>query len=356
MMELWPKYPWVLLLWIPVVILWQLGRTTQRRAALTYSSVDVLKSLPVTWMQRLKGWLPWLRLLALMLIVYALARPQKGIREFRVQTEGIAMQMCLDRSGSMEALDFEIDGEQVNRLTIVKKVFGDFVGGGDRLPGRPDDLIGLIVFGGFAEAMSPLTLDHGALLQALEAVKIPQPIQDSRGRIINERLLQEELSTAIGDAVALAVDRIKDAKAKSKVVILLSDGESNAGVVTPEEAADAAKAFGVKIYTIGVGTTGRAPFPAVDVFGRRVLQARPVRLDETTLKMLADKTGGQYFNAQDTETLRRVYAEIDKLEKTKSEGRLYTEYEEVYLWFLLPGVALILLELLLATTRFRSLP
>ena len=169
--------------------------------------------------------------------------------------------------------------------------------------------------GGFAEGKAPLTLDHGALLEVLETVNIPQPIRDKRGAVINERFLQEEMATAIGDAVAMAVDRLKDSQAKSKVVILLSDGENTAGVATPQEAADAAKAYGIKIYSIGVGSTGQAPFPAVDLFGREVLRPRNVRLDEATLKMMAETTGGQYFNAKNTRSLQQVYTEIDKLEK-----------------------------------------
>jgi Ca-activated chloride channel homolog len=348
--------PLWLLLWVPVLTLGVLTLRRQRQAAVIYSSVQLLKLLPVTWRLRVKRLLPWLRLLGLVLVVGALARPQRGLREFRISTEGLAIQMCLDRSGSMQALDFEIDGRPANRLAVVKKVFREFVEGGGRLPGRPDDLIGLIAFGGYAEGKAPLTLDHGALLETLDSVEIPQPIQDRRGRIINERFLEEELSTAIGDAVTLAVDRLKDVKAKSKVIILLSDGESNAGVVTPEEAAQTARSYGLKIYTIGIGSTGPAPFPATDVFGRTVLQSQLVRLDEKTLRLLADTTGGKYFNARNTTALEQVYAEIDKLEKTATEGRLYTEYVELYLWFLLPGLLLLLTEAVLSATHFRTLP
>jgi Ca-activated chloride channel family protein len=288
--------------------------------------------------------------------VIALARPQLGKEEFRVHADGIAIEMCIDRSGSMQAMDFEIDGERANRLAVVKKVFRQFVDGGDGLKGRSDDFIGLVDFGGYAEAKCPLTLDHGALEQMLDLVKIPEPVTDSRGRMINERLLQEDLSTAIGDALTLSVDRLKTVKAKSKIIILLSDGESNAGVVTPEEAANAAKAFGIKVYTIGIGTNDAVPFPAVDPFGRKILVPQMFRLDEATLKMIADTTGGRYYNAQDTESLKKIYAEIDQLEKTESEGRLYTEYRELFEYALFPGLALILAQIVLVSTRFRSLP
>ena len=348
--------PWWLLLWIPILIIGLVSMRRQRRTAVLYSSVQLLRALPVTMMQRAKRVLPWVRLLGLVLIVFAMGRPQRGLHEFRVQTEGIAIQMCLDRSGSMQAIDFQIEGRQVNRLEAVKQVFRDFVAGGGPLPGRPDDLIGLIAFGGFAEAKSPLTLDHGALLEVLKSVEIPKPIRDSRDRIINRRFLEEEMATAIGDALATAVDRLKDAKAESKVIILLSDGENTAGAVTPEEGAEAAKSFGIKIYAIGVGSTGHAPFALEDSFGRKVYRTQLVRLDEQTLRMLADTTGGSYFNARDTQALEQVYAEIDQLEKTESEGRLYTEYVELYLWFLVLGLCLVILEIVLSATRFRSLP
>jgi Ca-activated chloride channel family protein len=346
---------WLLLL-VPLLVLgiWAVRR--QRRAAVLYSDTSILAELPKTTALRVKRLLPWVRLLGLALVVAALARPQKGREEFRVQTEGIAIQMCIDRSGSMQAMDFEIDGRRVDRLAAVKQVFHDFVAGNGRLPGRPDDLIGLVAFGGYADSKCPLTLDHGALGDVLDAVEIPQPIRDRQGRVINQRLLEEDLSTAIGDAVVLAIDRLKDAKAKSKVIILLSDGQQNAGAIDPAEAAKTAKTFGVKIYAIGIGSTGQAPFPETDSFGRTVLVPRMVELDETTLKMLADQTGGRYFNARDTDALENVYAEIDRQEKSLSEGRLYTEYRELYQYAMFPGLGLILLEILLSCTRFRSLP
>ena len=174
--------------------------------------------------------------------------------------------------------------------------------------------------------------------------------------MINDQLWQEEQATAIGDAIAVAVDRLKDVKSKSRVIVLLSDGENTAGVVEPADAAEAAAAFGIRIYSIGVGSTGMAPFPAIDAFGREVLQAQPVRLDEETLKMLSEKTGGRYFNAQNTEALTEVYAEIDRLEKTETEGRLYTEYRELFQSLLLPGIACVLIQVALSATRFRGLP
>jgi Ca-activated chloride channel homolog len=345
---------WLLLLVPLLAIGWWNGR--RRPAAVVYSNVEILKMLPRTAAQRVRRLLLWVGLAGLALATVALARPQRGKEEFRVRAEGIAIEMCIDRSGSMQAMDFEIDGEPVERLDIVKKVFRQFVNGGDGLTGRRDDLVGFVDFGGFAEAKCPLTLDHGALEQMLDTVKIAQPIVDSQGRMINRELLQEDQSTAIGDALALAVDRLKSVKAKSKVIILLSDGGNNAGVTRPDEAADIAKTFGIKVYTIGIGTTGTAPMRVTDPFGRFVLRQVPVELDEGTLKMIAEATGGRYFNAQDTRSLKEIYAVIDKLEKTESEDRRYTEYREFYEYALLPGLALILAQVVLVSTRFRTLP
>ncbi len=269
----------------------------QHRVAVLFSDVSILQTLPVTLALRLKRAVPWLRLLGLALVIVALARPQRGTEEFRISTEGIAIQMCIDRSGSMAALDFNLDGKQVDRLSVVKRVFHDFVMGKGKLPGRPDDLIGLISFGGFVEPRCPLTLDHGALVQALDAVEIPHPVFDNRGQEINRRLWQEDSQTAIGDALALAANRLKDAKAKSKVIILLTDGEQTAGVLQPVEGAAVAKTLGVRVYTIGIGTNGLVtiPDPYPDQFGRHVLHQEVFPLDERTLRQIADTTGGKYY-------------------------------------------------------------
>ena len=356
MTELRVAEPMWLLMSVPLLLATLIALRGERRGAVVYSSIRLLDSLPVTFAQQAKRFLPWLRFVGLLMVIVALARPQHGLKDFRIQTEGISIVMCMDRSGSMQAMDFQLHGNRVDRLEAVKSVFHDFVVGNGRLPGRPDDQIGLISFGGFAEAKAPLTMDHGALLDVLETVEIAQPVYDQRGNVINRRYLEEERATAIGDAVALAVDRLRDSQATSKVIILLSDGENTAGAIEPQDAANAAESFGIKIYSIGVGSTGTAPIRMIDPFGREQLVRQPVRLDEMTLKMLAETTNGRYFNAKDTNGLEEVYEDIDQLEKTRLEGRLYTEYRELFQWWLIPGLALIVTELVLRATRFRSLP
>jgi Ca-activated chloride channel homolog len=346
---------WLLLLAPLLAIGWWNAR--RRPAAVLYSNVDILKTLPRTAAQRVRRLLPWVALAGLALLVVALARPQRGREEFRQRAEGIAIEMCIDRSGSMQATDFEIKGEPVSRLELVKKMFTRFVDGGDGLAGRRDDLIGLVDFGGYAEAKCPLTLDHVALAKLLDTVKIAQAMIDANGNMINRELLQQDQSTAIGDALALSVDRLKGVKAKSKIIILLSDGASNSGVMPPEEAANIAKTFGIKVYTIGIGTTnGTSPMKVTDPFGNTTIMRIPAELDENTLRMIADTTGGKYFNAQDSQSLKEVYATIDKLEKTVSEGLRYTQYRELYEYPLLAGLVLLLGQIALVCTRFRTLP
>lgn len=328
----------------------------RRRATLLYSSVALLRGAPVTLAQRAKRLLPWLRFAALALVALGLARPQQGLEEFRVRTEGIAILMAIDQSGSMRALDFQSGGRRQNRLDVVKQVFREFVEGKGELHGRPDDKIGLIAFGGFAYDRCPLTLDHGALLAVLDTVKIPEPLRDRQGRLVDKELYQEELQTAIGDALALGCERLKDAPDKSKVMILLSDGGNDAGVVDPLDAAKAAKALGIRIHTIGIGSHGPVPVPMTDRFGNEQLVSSVVEMDEELMKKIAETTGGLYFNASNAQALERVYGEIDRLEKTKSEGILYTDYRELYRYALFPALALLFVESLLAATRLRSLP
>jgi len=338
---------WLLAL-VPLALLawWRV----RRHSSVLYSTTTLLDDVPRSLFERVHRLLPWLEGLGLVLVVVALARPQRGLEEYRIRTEGVAIVMCLDRSGSMQALDFTENGQRVDRLHVVKRVVRDFVGH------RPDDPIGLVVFGGFAESRCPLTLDHDALRSILADVKIPEPLLDERGRPVDLQAAQEEMATAIGDALALATARLRDAKAKSRVIVLVSDGESNAGVIEPLQAARAAAELGIRIHTIGVGTTGVVPMPARDPYGREVIRTSPVRLDEQTLKAIADATGGRYFNAQTTDALERVYERIDRMEKTETEGVLYTRYRELFARLLVPGLALVLGVLVLRAGRVSALP
>jgi Ca-activated chloride channel family protein len=320
--------------------------------------VAELKRLPVTLAQRLRRTLKYVYALGLCLIIVALARPQAGKAESRITGQGIAIEIVLDVSGSMEAIDFQLDGRDVSRLEAVKHVIQEFVLGSRNrgLSGRPDDLLGLVAFGGFADSKCPLTLDHGALVQIVKELEVPKPIRDGQGRVINGQSLQEELATAIGDGVAVGVDRLRGAKAKSKVMVLLTDGDSNAGVVDPREAAKIAAESGIRLYAIGIGKNGMVPFPQEDAFGNRVLVPAQFRIDEELLREMAQTGVGKYFHASDSEGLVQVYAEIDKLEKSQLEETKYSEYTELFRWFAGPGLALVLLTGLLTETRFRSLP
>jgi Ca-activated chloride channel family protein len=348
---------WLLLAPALVAALWWRSRP-ERRPAAVFSSVADLKGLPVTLAQRLRRCLPYLYGLGLCLLIAGLARPQAGKTESRISGQGIAIELVLDISGSMEAFDFQLEGRDVSRLDAVKHVIRDFVLGSraSGLAGRTDDLIGLVAFGGFADSKCPLTLDHGALVDIVQGLEIPRPIRDAQGRMINAQTLQEELATAIGDGVALGIDRLRRAKAESKVLVLLTDGDSNAGVVDPREAARIAAESGIRLYTIGIGRSGMVPFPREDEFGNRVLVPAQFRIDEDLLREMAQTGRGRYFHAANSEGLAQVYAEIDTFEKSEFEETKYSEYVELFSWIAGPGLALILAVGVLSETRFRSLP
>jgi Ca-activated chloride channel family protein len=277
-----------------------------------------------------------LYLAGIVLAIIALSRPQTVLSQSRRKADVISLFMVLDVSGSMEALDMsDIVGNQIvkerTRLDAVKQTFAEFVGK------RPDDLIGLVTFGGFAATRAPLTLDHEALLLLLKAVQVPKPTQDGRGQIVN----QEETLTAIGDALATACARMEKAGTKSKVIVLLSDGVSNTGIIKPEEALKMAKKLGFKVYTVGVGSSGAAPFKGRDAFGREGVFMAQVEMDEALLQRIASETGGQYFNVRNNRGLEKAMESINKLEKTAVEKDVYNQYNELFLWFLAPALALI---------------
>lgn len=278
--------------------------------------------------------LPTLKYLVLALLVLALARPQWGVRRITVDTEGINIVLAVDLSESMAALDFERRGQVVDRLEAVKGVVRDFVAG------RAGDRIGMVVFGSEAYTQLPLTRDYGTIVAVLERLEI-----GAAGK-----------NTAVGDALGIALKRLADIESDANVVILLTDGRSNSGELTPAAAAEVAARQGVTVYTIGVGSRGRAPFRIRDpIFGERFVYQR-VDIDEETLKEIADVTGGAYFRAEDTEALRRIYETIDEMETTEVEVTEYASYRDLYPAVL--GAALLLLGLwsVLINTRFLPVP
>ncbi|MCP3905883.1 MAG: VWA domain-containing protein [Planctomycetes bacterium] len=360
-----PSVWWLLgLLLLPVLWWrWALARRPGRGAGVSYSSLEPLREAGVSWAVRLRWIVPALRTLALAVLVVCVARPRTQQEHARAFTEGIAIQLVVDRSGSMLAEDFELDRRRATRLQVVKSVVEAFVSGDDDdLPGRPDDLLGLISFATYADSVCPLTLDHGHLVDALRQTEVAP----------NE----EDRATALGDAVALGVERLHGLERRpdlrggtpveSKVMILLTDGESNAGDIDPLTAAEMAREFGIRIYTIGAGTEN-ATIPVTDPrTGRVYRQAMRASLDEDTLEEIAELTDGQYFRATDGRSLAAIYAQIDELERTEVEQQRYTEYKEMSLDSvtlagvrmppLLPVVfALLALELLLGSTRLRVL-
>jgi Ca-activated chloride channel family protein len=323
---------WVLLLGagvIPIVLL-ALGR--RRHGSLKYPTFQFLRQLePVS--SRIQYVPLALRSVAILLLVFALARPQLGNKSTEMLNEGVDIILALDTSGTMEALDFVSKGQRVSRLEAVKSVVNEFISG------RDSDRIGMIVFGTNAFLQCPPTLDHGVLLDFLKRIEIG---------VAGEY-------TAIGSAIALSASRLKDLPGKEKVVILLTDGINNRGNISPQTAARIAKSLGIKVYTIGVGTKGKAPFLVHTVLGDQ-LEYEYVPLDEETLKNVAKETGAEYFRATDTEALEAIYKQIDKMEKVEVKVKEYTEYFELYPWFIFPALALVAIELVLRNTVCRQIP
>lgn len=300
---------------------WRLFRP-QSSGAFQISSTQNLSGLKPTLRQRLMWLPPALTVLALVLLVVGLARPREGREQTITEGEGIAIQFVVDKSGSMEAMDFQVEGQSVDRLTAIKNVVNKFVNGGDGLEGRISDLTGLITFARFADSQTPLTLDHTFFMSAL-----------NQTRIVRE---QAESGTAIGDALALAVEKLdgmergEGDQVESRIIILLTDGENNIGEMQPLQAAELAKALGIRVYTIGVGSNGEIAVPTIDpLTGREVVRWAMVSIDEETLTAVADMTGGKYFRATDTDSLEQIYSEIDQLEKSKVETRHYVDYREM---------------------------
>ncbi len=304
------------------------------RAAVRYASVATARAVARTSRARLGQLLPYLRLPAAALLIVALARPQLTHSHNKIEASGVDMMLALDVSGSMQALDLRLDGQRADRLTVVRSVVSKFIAA------RPNDRIGIIAFAGQPFLVSPLTLDHDWLEKSLARVTVGTG----------------EDGTAIGSALAAAVNRLRQSDAKSKVVVLLTDGMNNAGSVQPALAAKAAAALGIKVYTIAVGAEGRAPIPVVDEAGRKRIVMGEVEVDEQTLRGIADATGGAFFRATDTDSLLAIYGRIDSLEKTVRTMNRFERHEERFAWAAFPAIALLLAEVGLGATALRRVP
>jgi Ca-activated chloride channel family protein len=326
-------YLLLLLLLLPVLA-WLKGRRGDP-PAFVYSAVGLISGLQKTTRSKAGRFLSALRWGILAVFLFAMAQPRLTHSETKVSASGVDIAVALDMSGSMVSEDFEIRGQRVNRFDMARMVLKKFIGN------RPNDRIGLVVFGAEAFIATPLTLDHEFLLENIDRLNIG---------IIDEN------RTAIGSALSTAINRLRDLKSKSKILILMTDGQNNSGRIAPLTAAEAAHALGVRIYTIGVGMKGMAPMP-VFIGGRRVgTRPEPVDIDEGTLTKIAEMTGGKYYRADNAARFQAIYAEIDKLEKTEKEIKKYARHRELFPWIIAPGLALLLLELLLGQTLWRRLP
>ena len=332
--------PYAFLLLLPAgVAIWFLYRRRVQKGLL-FSATARISAEKSSWRVRAATALPILYILGLFLAIVALARPRTVFSISTHNAEVIAIEMVVDTSGSMQALDLTkgkvTQSNHQTRLHVVKETFANFI------QKRPDDLIGLVTFGGYASTRAPLTADHEALLHVLSGVEIPQPGKGAAGQLLD----QMELATAIGDGLATALARLEHADVASKIIVLLSDGESNAGIIKPDEAMVAAKELGIKVYTIGIGTSDAHPLVmGQDMFGRtRIARSRSrMGLDETALKKIADATDAKYFNVSDSEGLEDALEHINELAKTEIEHEVYNQYKEVFTRPLVPALLLIIL-------------
>ncbi len=322
-----PAFLWLLLV-IPPLVAWYVWKQNRLTASLKHSSLRLLAAMPAGWRAHLRH-LPFaLRMLTVALLIVAFARPQSSARGENVYREGIDVTIVLDISGSMLAEDF-----RPNRLEAAKSVAEDFI------LGRESDRIGLVIFAAESFTQCPLTTDYSVLVDLLKKVKTGY-LQDG---------------TAIGEGIANAVNRMKSSKAKSRVMILLTDGVNNMGSIDPATAAEIASTFGIRMYTIGVGTRGMAPYPVKTPFGTQY-QQMPVEIDETMLRQVAELTGGEYFRATGNRALREIYSKIDKLERTRVEVTEFHRYTELFYQFVLYALGIFLVELLLRAFVFRKIP
>jgi Ca-activated chloride channel homolog len=328
-------HPYFLLLLLLLPLLAWLKGKRGEPPAFVYSSVQLVRGILNITRARSGGFMSALRWLALALLIVALAQPRFTRSETSVTASGVDIVVALDMSGSMISEDFEVRGQRVSRFNMARAVLEQFI------EKRPNDRIGLVVFGSEPYIATPLTLDHDFLMRHLDRLQI--------GAI-------DENRTAIGSALSTAINRLREVKSKSKIVILMTDGQNNAGKIAPLTAAEAAQVLKVKVYTIGVGTRGMAPMPVI-VAGRRVGERmEPVDIDEETLQKIADLTQGKYYRADNTARFQAIYAEIDKLEKTEKEVKKFAQHRELFAWAITPGLLLVLLETLLSHTAWRRLP
>jgi Ca-activated chloride channel family protein len=326
-----PEWFWALAV-LPLIVLWR-GRRGPV-AALEYSDISLVREVARRTRSRI-GWIAWLLpIAAAALMIVGLARPQRTHSRTEVTVNGIDIVLGLDVSGSMQALDFSVENHRVNRIAVVKSVVARFI------DERPNDRIGLVAFAGSPYVVSPLTLDHDWLLQNLDRINVG---------------LGDD-GTAIGSAIAAAVNHLRTTAAKSKVVILLTDGVSNSGKISPLAAAEAARALGVKVYTIGVGVRGKAPIPVRNEAGKVQVIWANVDVDEKTLQAVAHETGGLFYRATDTDSLQKIYEQINRYERSAQTVQKFEHVEELYRWALFPSLGLLGLALLLQQTFFRRLP
>ncbi len=323
-----PAFFYALLL-IPLMAAWYIWRGRKSTSSMTFSGFENLDERVGSSRIWLRHVLFLLRVVTVALIVIVLARPQSSNSWEKVTTEGIDIVMCMDVSGSMRAMDF-----RPNRLEASKDVGIEFVNA------RQDDRFGLVVFAGESFTQCPMTTDRAVMINFLKEIDFGV-IEDG---------------TAIGMGLATAVNRIKESRARSKVIILLTDGVNNRGDVGPVTAAEIAASFGIRVYTIGVGTHGNAPVPVQDAFGRNITRNMPVEIDEDVLKKISETTGGSYFRATDNHKLREIYQQIDQMEKTMLDVKQFSKKKEEYFPFLLAAMLILLTEILLRYTVLRTIP
>jgi Ca-activated chloride channel family protein len=336
-------HPYFLLLLLLLPLLAWLKGKQGKPPAFVYSSVQLVRGILNVTPTRSGAFLAALRWLSLALLIIALAQPRLTKSETKISASGVDIVAVLDMSFSMADEDFELRGQPADRLTMAKEVLKKFI---DK---RPNDRIGLVAFATDAYTAAPLTLDHDFVQQNLDRLQL--------GTI-------DGGSTAIGSGLSTAINRLRELKSKSKIVILMTDGRNNAGKVAPRTVAEAAKALGVKVYTIGVGKRGesrrprmdRSGRPVHDFFGRKVYDPDPEDLDEDVLQEIAKMTGGKYYRADNAQRFQAIYAEIDKLEKTEEEVKKFAHHQELFAWMISPGLGLLLLEVLLRHTIWRRLP